>query len=122
MLISYYEDGSVHNPPTRRLQLVMLANCLFAGLVLSSWTLISLFVVGPLEWATWMPVSRGNSIEEAIRYPFCILWLWPLLGVAGAWLANKSGKVGLAYICAALPLVIMSLIFGWFYLVPIDWQ
>ena len=123
MSISYYEDGTpIARPQSRKLLALMIANALFASVMLFAWTVVSLFVAEPMAWATWMPISRGSSFEDVVRYPFVLLWLMPAGGIAGAWFATKAGKWALGYACVALPMVIMGLVFGWYYLTPPDWR
>lgn len=125
MSISYHVEGSGQVPAgamSRRLILLILLNIGVAATVLFGWTMVSLFVLPPLEWATWMPVYRGSTFVELLRYPFVVLWLWPLLGVAGAWLAHKSGKRALAVACAALPVLLLMLVFGSYYILPAEWH
>ncbi len=102
--------------------LLMLVNAVIAMTVLFAWTAISLYIVEPIAWATWMPVRRGTSLEELFEYPFMLLWLMPLAGVAGAWLALKSGRRTFALTCLALPVALLALIFGWYYGAPPDFR
>lgn len=122
MSISYNIDGRPVVRISRRLYALMLFNLICAMIVLTSWTAIALYVVEPLEWATWMAVSRGYEIGDVFRYPFAVLWLWPLAGAGGAWFAMKSEKKALAYTCALLPLTILAMIIAWYYLTPINWH
>ena len=123
MSISYYEDGTPIIPPrSRKLLALMAANAAFAMVMLFAWTVVSLFVAEPMSWATWMPISRGSTFEDVVRYPFVLLWLMPASGIAGAWFAMKAGRMPLAYACVGLPIVVMSLVFGWYYLTPPDWR
>jgi hypothetical protein len=97
---------------------LMLVNAVIAMTVLFAWTAISLYIVEPIAWATWMPVRRGTSFEELFEYPFVLLWLMPLAGIAGAWLGLKFGRRTFAMTCAILPVLLLALIFGWFYGAP----
>jgi hypothetical protein len=98
--------------------LLMLVNAVIAMTVLFAWTAISLYIVEPIAWATWMPVRRGTSFEELFEYPFMLLWLMPLAGVAGAWVGLKFGRRTFALTCLILPVALLGLIFGWFYGAP----
>jgi hypothetical protein len=119
--ISYYDDGARASiRPTSFMTLLMLANAVIAMTVLFAWTAISLYIVEPIAWATWMPVRRGTSFEELFEYPFVLLWLMPLAGVAGAWLGLKFGRRTFALTCLVLPVALLGLIFGWFYGAPPD--
>ncbi|MDX2155878.1 MAG: hypothetical protein SFW09_05130 [Hyphomicrobiaceae bacterium] len=123
MLITYYEDGSSAPKPLSLLLLaLMLANGAFAAAILFAWTYVSLVVAEPLSWATWMPISRGYGITGVLDYPFIILWMLPLIGIFGAWVGVKGGRKTLAYSFVAIPLVMLALIFGWYYITPSDWR
>ncbi len=119
MTISYYDDG-LRAPirPSAFMTFLMLVNTVIAMTVLFAWTAISLYIVEPIAWATWMPVRRGTSFEELFEYPFVLLWLMPMGGVAGAWLALKMGRRSLALTCVLMPIALLALIFGWFYGAP----
>ncbi len=123
MLITYYQDGS---RATRQfapiLSLFLTLNSLFSFCILFAWTYISYIVSEPLSWATWMPINRGYGLLGVLEYPFVLLWLFPLIGVAGAWTAVKARKTTLAYSFAAIPVVTLLLIFGWYYMAPPDWR
>ena len=121
MTISYYDDGARASiRPTSFMTLMMLVNAVIAMTVLFAWTAISLYIVEPIAWATWMPVRRGTSFEELFEYPFMMLWLMPLAGVACAWLGLKFGRRTFALTCLVLPVALLGLIFGWFYGAPPD--
>lgn len=124
MSISYANDGTpvVYKKTSRTLLSLMLMNAAFAFFMLFAWKVASLFVMEPLSWATWAPVYRGSSLEDILRYPFIILWLWPVIGLCGAWASVKMGKQPLAFAFASMPVVVLSLVFGWFYLTPQDWH
>lgn len=119
MTISYYDDrASASNRPTSFMTFLMLVNAVIAMTVLFAWTAISLYIVEPIAWATWMPVRRGTSFEELFEYPFVLLWLMPLAGVAGAWLGLKFGRRAMALTLLILPVALLGLIFGWYYGAP----
>ncbi len=119
MTISYYDDG-LRAPirPSAFMTFLMLANSVIAMTVLFAWTAISLYIVEPIAWATWMPVRRGTSFEELFEYPFVMLWLMPVGGVIVAWLALKAGRRNLALTGLIVPIALLGLIFGWFYGAP----
>jgi hypothetical protein len=97
----------------------MLVNAVVAMTVLFAWTAVSLYIVEPIAWATWMPVRRGSTFEDLFEYPFVLLWPGPALGIAGAWMALKFGKRALALTCVGLPLGLMCLIVAWYYMAPV---
>ena len=119
MTISHYHDrASAPIRPTGFMTFLMLVNVIVAMTVLFAWTAISLYIVEPIAWATWMPVRRGTSFEELFEYPFVMLWLMPLAGNAGAWLGLKFGRRNFALACLILPVALLGLIFGWYYGAP----
>lgn len=123
MLINYYEDGAVVPTRTPRLLLgLMMANGLLASVIVFAWTYVALVVAEPLSWATWMPVSRGYGIIGLLEYPFVMLWALPVLGAFGAWLSLQSGRKTLAYAFVGVPLVMLAMVMGWYYLAPGDWR
>ena len=123
MLITYYQDGStVPKRASGVMTGLMALNVLFAAGILFAWTYVAFFVAEPLSWATWMPITRGYGLTGVLEYPFVMLWLFPLAGVFGAWLSLKAGHKPLAYACVAVPLAMLLLVMGWFYLTPSDWH
>jgi hypothetical protein len=123
MSISYTDVGTPvrHRTPTLLLWL-MATNVGFAALILFAWRVVSLVVIDPVTWATWVPVYRGGDLLDLLRYPFVLLWLWPVAGVVGAWFSSKLGHRPFAYTCATLPVVVLTTIFCWYYLAPQDWH
>ena len=124
MSIGYEDDHgkTVAGQMPMRLATMMAINGIMAAIVLFSWTLVAYLAKAPLEWATWNSIYRGPGLQGLLEYPFMVLWLWPLAGIAGSWLAYKSGRKPLAYSFSALPIVMMCLIFGMYYLAPPDWR
>lgn len=123
MSIAYYED--IKSAPLQRnnaLFFLVAVNAIFAVTVLFGWTLVSILIVEPFSWATWMPVSRGSNLEDVIRYPFAMLWVMPLLGITGTWFAVKGRQRALAYLFVLIPIVFLSIVFGWYYLAPVEWH
>ncbi|MGE0769332.1 MAG: hypothetical protein AB7L90_23065 [Hyphomicrobiaceae bacterium] len=123
MLINYYEDGGVAPVRTSRLVVtLMMINALFSIAIVFAWTYVALILSEPIAWATWMPVSRGFGLAGVLEYPFVMLWSLPLLGVLGAWLSMQAGRKTLAYAFVGVPLVMLALVMGWYYLTPGDWH
>lgn len=123
MLITYYEDGTrASKGPSRLLVLLMAANVAFASTIMFAWTYISLIVAEPLSWATWMPISKGYGILGVFDYPFLIFWVLPLIGVCGAWVSDKGGRKTAAFAFVGVPIAMLLLIFGWYYLAPVEWH
>jgi len=123
MLINYYQDGAVAPVRTSRYLLaLMMANGLLSTAIVFAWTYVALVVAEPLSWATWMPVSRGYGLMGLLEYPFVMLWGLPLLGVFGAWMSMQAGRKTLAYAFVGVPLTMLALVLGWYYLAPGDWH
>ena len=59
--------------------------------------------------------AQGDFVMVAA---FVMLWFMPAAGILGAWLALKIGRRALAISCVTLPLGLLGLIFGWYYLAP----
>jgi hypothetical protein len=117
--ISYYGDEArAPIPPSGTMKFLMLANAVIAMTVLFAWTAVSLYIVEPIAWATWVPVRHGTTFDDLFEYPFVMLWLMPAAGIAGAWFALKFGRRSLALSCAALPIGLLALIIGWFNFAP----
>jgi len=117
--ISYYGDEArAPIPASAAMTCLMLTNAVIAMTVLFAWTAVSLYIVEPIAWATWMPVRRGTTFEDLFEYPFVMLWLMPTAGIAGAWLALKLGRRLLAISSATLPIALLALIFGWYHFAP----
>jgi hypothetical protein len=122
MTISYYEDGKGDGRLPRTLLGLMIANGCVALVAVVAWTAASLFVAEPMSWATWVPINRGDSLDDLMEYPFVLLWLMPAAGAGAAWLAAKLRNQMAAYASVGLPLVLLGLVFGWFYLAPAAWH
>ncbi|MGE0701546.1 MAG: hypothetical protein AB7O57_20785 [Hyphomicrobiaceae bacterium] len=123
MLISYYQDGvAVPRSASPAMAILMGLNAIFAVGILFAWTYISFFVAEPFSWATWMPVNRGYGLLGALEYPFLMLWLLPIVGIFGGWVSLKSGQKTIAYAFVAVPIVMIMLVMGWYYVTPADWR
>lgn len=121
MSISYNEDGTLLSATKqRRLTILAALNGAFALIVVFGWTLVAPSVAEAWGWATAAHVERGTGLE-VLRYPFALLWGIPCLGICSSWIAKKSRKNALAFACAIAPLVFMGLVFGWFYIAPLEW-
>ncbi len=123
MLINYYEHGSAAPAGTSRVMVfLMVVNGLLASTILFAWTYIAFFVAEPLSWATWMPISRGYGFTGVMDYPFVMLWVMPLMGVFGAWMALQGNRRALAYAFVLVPMAMLALVMGWYHLAPTDWH
>ena len=72
-----------------------------------------------LAWATWYGLG---SRPELFDYPFVVLWLLPAGGICGGWLAEKAQNRRLSCFFALFPLLFLGLLFGWYYLLPVEWR
>jgi hypothetical protein len=117
MPLSLYEGKQRQD--SRFLVALMVANAAFAGSSASWCTFISVFVTEPIRWATWY--GLGSS-PELFDYPFVVLWLLPVGGICGAWLAERGHNRRLACFFALFPLLFLALLFGWYYLMPVEWR
>jgi hypothetical protein len=115
MSLSYYEGKRPRSLPT--LLALMWANALFAAAVVFGWAFLAWVIAEPTAWAARTPIPH-RSTPDLFEYPFLLLWAMPAAGVAGAWVAEKLGRRGLAYAVALLPILYFNVIFGWFYLSP----
>lgn len=96
-------------------------NAAFAAAVVFAWAYVALVISEPLAWATWMPVGRTWR-PGMLEYPFALLWALPGAGIVSAWSARKARNMSLAYFSASLPIVTLALMFGWYYLAPVEWH
>lgn len=101
------------------LLILFVVNATFAATSIFWWTFISLFVAQPIQWATWGGIS---SRPDLIEYPFILLWLLPASGIAAGWIAKGIHQPRIACWLAFLPIVLLGLVFGWFYLIPVEWH
>lgn len=123
MSISYDIEGQgVRKSWSTPLLVLAGLNAAFAIAMLSAWTAASFYLAEPLEWATWMRVNRGTSMMDVFDYPFVLLWMLPVGGVTVAWAASKSRQWPLVFVALTLPLLVLGLIVGWYYLTPTDWR
>jgi hypothetical protein len=100
---------------------LLAINATFATLVIFAWAYVSLVISEPLAWATWMPVGRSWR-PGMFEYPFTLLWALPAAGIVSAWSARKAGNSGAAFVSAGAPIIVLTLMFAWYYLAPIEWH
>lgn len=121
-LMSYYDDAPGRKDAAGHAQLLLIlfiVNATFAVASVFFWTLLSLFVAEPIQWATWSGIAPRPDLMD---YPFILLWALPAGGIVCAWLVKNSGRSRMACWLAFLPIVLLGLIFGWYYLVPTEWH
>jgi hypothetical protein len=122
-MINYADTASSAPVRTSRLMATLMGlNGIVASAILFAWTYIALFVAEPLSWATWMPISRGQGFTDVLDYPFVMLWVMPLIGIFGAWVGLQGGRKPLAYAFVMVPLGMLTMVMGWYHLVPMDWH
>lgn len=120
--IAYADQIRVHAPKSEWPLLALLAiNAVFVAAVVFAWAYVALVISEPLAWATWMPVGRSWR-PGMLEYPFTLLWVLPGAGIISAWAARKSRNMPVANFCASLPIITLALMFGWYYLTPIEWH
>ena len=121
MSINYVgENGRIYTGLPRRMRTLMAINAALAASVLLAWTFVAMVFEKPVEWATWARVYRGTDLVSLTYYPFVALWLAPLTGIAIAWLAIKCGRQSLAYSSVLLPIAMLSLVIGMYYVIPVE--
>jgi hypothetical protein len=103
------------------LMALMTINVVFVTLVIFAWAFVSLVISEPLAWATWMPVGRSWR-PGMFEYPFTLLWALPGAGIVSAWSARKARNMSAAYFAAGVPIIILTLMFAWYYMTPIEWH
>lgn len=122
-LLSYYDvnpgrkDTSVADK--RVLLVLFIVNATFAGTSLFMWTFLSLLIAEPIRWATWRGI---DARPDLLDYPFVLLWLLPASGILAGWVAMRAQQHKLACWLAFFPIILLGLIFGWYYLTPIEWH
>lgn len=99
--ISLYEGRRYQD--TRFVRLMTLANLSFAFGALASWPLLGPYIADPLATVTG---GVSDPHQSAFEYPFLALWVMPLTGVAGAYIAKTLDHPGLARVLSAYPLLL----------------
>lgn len=122
MGISYYSDGTLPRQMPRAIRAMIGINAIFGALILGAWTYVSVWVSEPIAWATWFRVYRSGNPFDIFEYPFVFLWGLPFVAIAGAWIAYKAGKRGLAYASVSLPIFMHGTLMAWFHFAPPEWR
>jgi hypothetical protein len=119
MSINYVTETS-DSPRQKRLKLrlLLLANIAFGIVAVFSWTFVAFLVADPISWATWSPLTH-SSAPPFFTYPFMLLWAMPLTGILGAWMADKLGHLKMAQGIALMPVLVLTIIFAWYYIMPV---
>lgn len=121
-LLTYAEITSTRKETVadaRVLLILFVVNATFAVSTVFFWAFLSLFVAEPIQWATWRGVG---SRPDLFDYPFIVLWLLPAAGIGAGWIAKRAGQHRLACWLALMPIILLGLVFGWFYLMPPEWR
>lgn len=119
MLISYDMHGNGGSRAwSAPLKFLMFINGVCVAVMLFAWPFVAMFVSDPIEWATWMRIQRGNNLIDAMEYPFVLLWFLPMGGMAVAWVSSQSRNWSMAWMALTMPVLVLGLIFGWYYLAP----
>lgn len=117
MSISYYDDKE---KPQRKIALaLMMLNGAMSFALVFYWSGLDRYIGDPYKWAMRGAISPSPSLFE---YPYLALWLTPLLCMCGGWLALQGGRSNAARVIGFYPIVMMSMMLGWYYLTPIDWH
>ena len=117
-----FSDAPVASPQRERVALLLqIVNLSFAAVMVSAWTYISYIIADPIAWATWVPLSR-HANPGLFDYPFSLLWGLPVGGVVAGFCARRLTMPKLMITALWMPLLVLGMIFGWFYLTPIEWH
>lgn len=117
MPLSLYE-GRKHQQ-TGLLRVIMALNVAFGVACIFWWSTLSRYLADAMRWATWRGIDHAPQMFD---YPFVLLWLLPVTGIAGAWFVERSGKVQAASLVATAPMLLLGLVFGWYHLAPVEWH
>lgn len=121
MTLSYYDHEGRAPARTSLLRILITIDLAFVALVLCGWTVLSFWVVDPIVWATWAPLTVGVT-PGIFERPFILIWAVPLAGTGCGWLAMKSGYRSVGEGVTLAPVLFILITFAWFYLTPIEWH
>jgi hypothetical protein len=96
-----------------------LTNLLFSISVLLAWPEMSPVLADPIAVMTGGGVPRNPTIVD---YPYFLLWLTPMVGVAGVYIARAFGFRPLARFMGTFPLLLTLLSVAWLYWVSDYWN
>lgn len=117
MTLSYY-DGKLKTE-SKLASWLMVINFCGALAFLGLWAALSMVIEEPLRWATRHAISPNPPVME---YPYLMLWLMPLSSACTGWLAIKAEAPALARFAGVYPILLLSLMLGWYYLTPAYWH
>ena len=101
---------------------LVVVNLMFAALVLGAWWLVAGLVADPISWATWQALPEAPTWEQAARYPYLMLWAFPVLCVWAAWVAREMHRRKLSVGIALVPVLSFGVTIAWFHLAPTHWH
>ena len=117
MSISYSDFRTkVESPAVLALLLVN------AGLMLCvvlAWPFYATTLAEPIEWAL---STVGNQRLDLLAYPYLTLWGLPLACCVISSYANRIGMTAFARLAGLTPPLLLSVIFGWYWLAPQSWH
>lgn len=117
MGLSYYDERE--KPQTKIATGLVLLNGAMAFAAAFYWSGLSRFLGEPYKWAMRGSISPSPSLFE---YPYLALWMTPLLCMCGGWLAIQGNRLKASRLIGFYPLVMLSMMLGWFYFTPVDWH
>lgn len=113
MTVSLYEGRRYD--PSRFVRLMTTVNLAFSACVLFSWPIIGHYFSTAISAASEASLDPNETLSIA-SYPYVLLWLLPMLGAGGAWLAGGCGQQALARFLSAYPmlLIVSSCLWYWY--------
>ena len=104
---------------SRKALLLIWLNAGFAAAVVAFWSGLYEVLGKPLEWALWTPLSSSPILQE---YPFVFIWSLPGICALAGWIARANHSHRAAATICVVPILLLALVTGWFYLAPQEWR
>ena len=94
------------------MKLMLLTNLTYAVAIVASWSTYSSVFADPLVLiAGGAPMAHPSLLE----YPYVLMWLMPLSGVAGAYVTHAWEWYSVARLIAAYPILLTAACWAWLY-------
>ena len=94
------------------MKLMLLTNLSYAMAIMVSWSTYSSVFADPLVLiAGGAPMAHPSLLE----YPYVLMWLMPLSGVAGAYVTHAWEWYSVARLIAAYPILLTAACCAWLY-------